>query len=65
MFCLQIPTFEGEVRSPVKDKTGHASPGSVKSKSRSNSKSSKSSFHDGLVQYINTNTQNFKPIFSA
>ncbi|XP_026324362.1 protein kinase C-binding protein 1-like isoform X2 [Hyposmocoma kahamanoa] len=44
---MMIPTFEGEVRSPVKDKTGHASPGSVKTKSRSNSKSSKCSFHDG------------------
>lgn len=59
MFYLQIPTFEGEVRSPVKDKTGHASPGSVKTKSRSNSKSSKCSFHDGLVQYIYLNILNY------
>nr|XP_049698080.1 protein kinase C-binding protein 1 isoform X4 [Helicoverpa armigera] len=42
---MMIPTFEGEVRSLVKEK---ASPVVAKKKSRSNSKSSKSSFNDGL-----------------
>ncbi|XP_049887080.1 protein kinase C-binding protein 1-like isoform X2 [Pectinophora gossypiella] len=43
---MMIPSFEGEVRSPVKDKPGN-SPSMDKNKSRSNSKSSKESGNDG------------------
>ncbi|CAG9782822.1 unnamed protein product [Diatraea saccharalis] len=44
---MMIPSFEGEVRSPLKDKSSNASPSIFKEKSRSNSKSSKGSHIDG------------------
>ncbi|XP_068628304.1 MYND-type zinc finger-containing chromatin reader ZMYND8-like isoform X2 [Battus philenor] len=45
---LMIPSFEGEVRMPTKEKSGTATPqGTPKDKSRSNSKSSKGSLLDG------------------
>ncbi|XP_052747585.1 uncharacterized protein LOC112058449 isoform X2 [Bicyclus anynana] len=44
---MMIPTFDGEVRSQVKDKPGESSPSTVKERRvRSNSKSSKSSINN-------------------
>ncbi|CAH2068930.1 unnamed protein product, partial [Iphiclides podalirius] len=44
---MMIPSFEGEVRSMVKEKPGGTPQSASKDKSRSNSKSSKSSVNDG------------------
>lgn len=44
---MQIPSFDGEVRSLVKEKSGSTPQSASKDKSRSNSKSSKSSINDG------------------
>ncbi|KAJ8734945.1 hypothetical protein PYW08_014195 [Mythimna loreyi] len=46
---MMIPSFEGEVRSLVKEKASPPPSAPAKEKSRSNSKSSKGSFNDGLV----------------
>ncbi|CAH0722805.1 unnamed protein product, partial [Brenthis ino] len=46
---MMIPTFEGELRTPIKDKPNSSPHGSAKEKSRSNSKSSKSSVNDGDI----------------
>ncbi|CAH2990223.1 unnamed protein product [Chilo suppressalis] len=46
---LMIPSFEGEVRAPIKDKPVTSSPSIVKHKSRSNSKSSKGSHNEGDI----------------
>ncbi|CAG4921978.1 unnamed protein product [Colias eurytheme] len=43
---MMIPTYEGELKVPLKDKSSTASP-KIKEKRRSNSKSSKSSVIDG------------------
>ncbi|XP_075984637.1 MYND-type zinc finger-containing chromatin reader Zmynd8-like isoform X2 [Anticarsia gemmatalis] len=48
---MMIPSFEGEVRTPVKDKP-NPSPSAAKGKSRSNSKSSKGSMNDGEISEI-------------
>ncbi|XP_046967968.1 protein kinase C-binding protein 1-like isoform X1 [Vanessa cardui] len=45
---MMIPTFEGELRSPVKEKS-NSSPNPAKEKRRSNSKSSKGSVNEGDI----------------